>query len=100
MTIHAANGSDLQFAGWTEVDLNLTDSAANNHSLTFPVLISNNEEPELPIIGYHVIVEIINLVQGTGGNMSGQSVISVLQCALPEIENTVYTVKEQDDESL
>jgi len=105
VNILTANGSDMQFSGWSEVDLNFPDSTANNHTMTFPVLISENDSPDLPIIGYNVIVKVIDLVHDTCGNVSDKSVLSVLQCALPDIESKklkflVQAVKDEDDETL
>lgn len=56
LDLEAANGTDLPYNGWIEVDFKLMGTN-HDYGIKVPVLVSR-DSLDLPIIGYNVIEEI------------------------------------------
>ncbi len=58
LDLRAANGTQIPFDGWMEVELKLTSPKACTEKITFPALVTKSSLHH-PIIGYNVIEEMI-----------------------------------------
>ena len=58
LNLSAANGSDISYNGWTEIEFQLSNSTKHDPVIQVPFLVT--ESPmEHPIIGYNVIEEVL-----------------------------------------
>lgn len=104
LTIAAANGTDVPFDGWAEVELQVCSKNYGNVTIQVPMLISQNHL-SAPLLGSNVIVEIVK-EQKEGADISAllkealsisdstvEALVSALQLMAPDLTTPECSVR-------
>lgn len=104
LTIAAANGTDVPFDGWAEVELQVCSKNYGNVTIQVPMLISQNHL-SAPLLGSNVIVEIVK-EQKEGADISVllkealsisdstvEALVSALQLMTPDLTTPECSVR-------
>ena len=59
LNLQAANGTEISYDGWVEVDFQLAGDVEQSEPLKVPILVGSQDNQEYPIIGFNVIEEVI-----------------------------------------
>ena len=51
LNLQAANGTEISYDGWVEVDVQLSGDVEQSEPLKVPILIGSQDNQEYPIIG-------------------------------------------------
>lgn len=79
LNLQSANGTDIPFLGWVELEFKLqSEDHTDNSTFKVPFLVCNTAGLDKPIIGYNVIGHLLS-------SSKASVVISQLQCAMPAV---------------
>ena len=59
LNLQAANGTEIPYDGWVEVDFQLSGDVEHSEPLKVPILVGSQDNQEYPIIGFNAIEEVI-----------------------------------------
>ena len=91
LNLTAANGSDIPYRGWVELDLQIGDS---EHVLSVPFLVTD-EKVRVPLVGFNVIEHLIKFNKVNGDEIAA-AFVRINACDATALVNLVNSANHDE----